>query len=987
MLNNIVSQLLEHEDEKIWLEYKSYWYWSESEKNKVGKGWGEFLKDFSALFNSESSENGTKYFIIGFDETTKLTQNYKVDVNGDILSIFKCLEKFKSVIVDKLKNNFKSAPEYNGSISLDNIESFFDVSTTSIKGHEVLIITIARAPYILELTKLLQGNESFREGSIPVRKSKTDGSPENVNASRDDSNLLIEKIKNQESFYYPLKETSIEKVVELFKEKYFPTSTISCPIKEKGNTSGIRYEIFEISGEYVQRVNFIYFTAHTTQKKSFSNIIERYDLKQGKTILLTDELNKKKGRIDKTRLKQMFSSECNDIEVYYLKEFALDKLYSNLFDPEIFHQGGFNINDFIQPYTNLSHEKTADVFLAEWYQRENSPLLVVKGGGGIGKTTVVKYFLDSIHKIYKESTNILFISSHEIINEIMKNPEIDNIFDFYQIIAEKNDVKHRFNRNLLELSVDHGDLIIALDGIDEVIAKVGKKFNVNKLIESIFSGYSENLAKTKVIITCRDYFWSDNIVSSNIETISLLPFDKELANNYFSKHFKESNKIKKAMEKANNFALSLANEDGDIYIPYVLDMIKDDLLNHTNLNKNGTTSLLKLENINDFLIFKVCEREIIKLNNTDIDKQLELFIYIAHKFNGVVHSKHFKKIEREIENSFTESAVDKFKAHPLLVFESQSNTLQFRYDFFNEYFKVIALARFINDLNVNNIDDDIINIINEYLSYDGSFVSSVKERLSIETISSLTEFVWEFINSKLNELNSCSISDIRKVSSALFIFLLSINEIKDKESNTNLLKIIHGDGDTKISNFNLIDLHSSGQHKPIFNFNDLELDNCFFENYEYFSACSFNSQSYFKNSSFKKPLHRLGLKTSLTPDNFQNDSCDTSGLASIFDEIGTKEDNNQLDIRNNLKKILKLFWNNSSFREKLDLDIHRKTKHQAVFFNSLLRSDIVQSKYVKSKNKKPDTKYFINPKYSNLRKVMEENDSCLEFEQIIELLS
>jgi hypothetical protein len=96
MLNSIVSQLLENEDEKIWLEYKSYWYWPESDTNKIGKGWGEFLKDFAALFNSEASGSGTKYFIIGFNETTKLTQNFKIDINDKNLSIFNNLKIYLS---------------------------------------------------------------------------------------------------------------------------------------------------------------------------------------------------------------------------------------------------------------------------------------------------------------------------------------------------------------------------------------------------------------------------------------------------------------------------------------------------------------------------------------------------------------------------------------------------------------------------------------------------------------------------------------------------------------------------------------------------------------------------------------------------------------------------------------------------------------------------------------------------------------------------
>ena len=43
----------------MWLEYKSFWYWNEGDSEQ--KGWGEFLKDFAALFNTYTKQKDEKY--------------------------------------------------------------------------------------------------------------------------------------------------------------------------------------------------------------------------------------------------------------------------------------------------------------------------------------------------------------------------------------------------------------------------------------------------------------------------------------------------------------------------------------------------------------------------------------------------------------------------------------------------------------------------------------------------------------------------------------------------------------------------------------------------------------------------------------------------------------------------------------------------------------------------------------------------------------
>lgn len=54
--------------------------------------------------------------------------------------------------------------------------------------------------------------------------------------------------------------------------------------------------------------------------------------------------------------------------MYYLEEFAINKIYKDKFNPDIFHQGNFDIKNFIQPFTDKSESKNAYILLNEWYR-------------------------------------------------------------------------------------------------------------------------------------------------------------------------------------------------------------------------------------------------------------------------------------------------------------------------------------------------------------------------------------------------------------------------------------------------------------------------------------------------------------------------------------------------------------------------------------------------------------------------------------------
>jgi hypothetical protein len=246
---SFIQNIIDEKKESLGIEFKGYWYWSEKEEVSA-KAWGEFLKDFSALFNTYNSKFEKKYFILGYDETNEKVNDYFIDKNGEIIKFLKNKDTLKKEIVEKIKSNFTSTPSFKNSNSLVELESFFEIKSEIINEHELLIIVFSNAPYLLEVKGILQGNESFREKNIIIRRLKNDLTPENSNASIDEINNLrsiVEKNYDRDLFEV---DTSIKKIVELFVEKNIPMAIIKEEIIQHNCTTGIYYELYTIEGDY-----------------------------------------------------------------------------------------------------------------------------------------------------------------------------------------------------------------------------------------------------------------------------------------------------------------------------------------------------------------------------------------------------------------------------------------------------------------------------------------------------------------------------------------------------------------------------------------------------------------------------------------------------------------------------------------------------------------------------------------------------------------
>ena len=617
--------------------------------------------------------------------------------------------------------------------------------------------------------------------------------------------------------------------------------------------------------------------------------------------------------------------------------------------------------------------------------------MVIKGYGGVGKTTLVKYFLDDIYKKSNNINKILFIDSKSILSEIAKGGKVDNIFDFYSALAHKEKLSKRFNKELLELSLDNGNLLLVLDGIDEVIAKLGSNFDIKKFISTIYENYSMGNQKTKIIITCRDYFWDKSMKTNDkISTLELKAFNKELAKKFFLKNFsKGSNPFKKSIEYADEFA-SLNkkennNETEDIYIPYILDVIVDIVKQNKELGvvnaEDIETKLLNRDIKNDYFVGRICNREIEKLDNLSIDFQLRFFINMSVSLDGKANVESKSKLFRGLPIQASEEMMEKFKGHPLISF--YENTFHFRYDFFKEYFMNLYISDTLMREDKEKVSDDFKEIIREYIKYDNSFTKFVCQRLTFNEEFQI--FIIDIIEEWINLLRDKEDYEIRQLISSMIIILmvsLSLSSGKnDKGIRTQLLVDIFGE---QLDYLSLINLFSEEKQKnePIFDFKNKIIMNAYFDNYGYFWECDINESTEYYKCTFKHLNPRQGVNIPKLHKKLFRD-CNTLGIDEILKLEDNETENELANIKEKLVKIFNLFEMRGTFKEQKQDDIRNKcTRYNAIdILDTLVKNKII-TKYTNPS--KPTMKqYRVSTEYFNICKILNQRGTNMEFEKIL----
>lgn len=980
----VIESLIELDESPI-LEFKREWYWtSTTGDGDLGPKWGEFYKDLTSLCNAYLEYAGhERYLIIGVCEETREL----FDVGFEQISALRDLRQFRRKIISRLEQLLNYPP-------LD-----LEIEAITITGKQLLVIKIPSPRRLVQLkSELTTKTRTLDSGAVLVRKGQNSDSiriadPREISELEAQFEKYKIQVELQGDAVIPKRDRSICKTVQLYIEKNASWSIdVGFPIIEKDWNNNIVYELFKISEALGGSKFFLYLHEHASQGKTSAHIKKNGYLSQGSPlIILTDSPAIKDKEKRKENIAQVFGSN----HVYFIEEFGLNFLYGD------FIRGfeRYNLPIFVESLTDemIEGHNSALKALDNWYACPASPLMVVKGYGGIGKTTLVKQFLDNINKADKD-VGLMFIDSTEIIDSLTRaaraEKKIDDLYDFYAAQKQREElVTKSFSKDLLRLSVDNGSLVIVLDGIDEVIAKLGSRFDIASFISSIVGSYSDNMERGKIVVTCRDNFWRDVDRDEVVKEITLLPFNENLAEEFFRQAFNSKRpKVSRAMDMADKLALKKGMVDvGEaIYIPYILDLIAylikhEEEFGDEDVRLVTPSKILNPQVSNDYLVGSVCGREIKKLDNYDIDTQINFLMDFSVSKPGYISLYDVKSaFEKSTSLQVNDEFVEKLTGHPLL--SCADNKLYFRYDFFYDYFKALYLVRYLISADVNAMGDQVIDILHSYVGFDNAFSRSISDRVlfSEDFLILILETV-EALKTRLSKEDVPEMPMLRGAISGALTLLLTLKwrqrNSLDIETSTQLLQEIFLNGDF-LEGVHIVGLSGSDKAKPIFDFRGKTIQSSYFEGYEYFWDCPMDEATRFISSSFIDLEPRAGVRINTFPNTF-DPSCDISDISIHIARREEEAVDERAELKGRLMQFFKIFHEQGNFYPKKQEDVRAR-----IYTGKLLPILLKHKVVIEYRDTKKGLlkQYKISDSYRPIVKIFEQGgEATLEFERVVSM--
>ncbi len=639
--------------------------------------------------------------------------------------------------------------------------------------------------------------------------------------------------------------------------------------------------------------------------------------------------------------------------------------------------------------------------VVSWLESEDSGIVVIEGQGGIGKTWTMKELHRRIVRgevsfRKKMSRKVIFISSTDInrpssmLNDVSGNI---TLYDLYHASVSRAMMEAKetiLSPETFYNALAIGNIIVFVDGLDEVIARHRATFQPDAFFEDIQERLGTG-SNGKIFISCRTLFFDHFeyvIRYPSVQSYELLAFDAPSREKYFRDSLGALTKtIETAVEMSDTLALI---PEASRYVPFVLSLIVDILLEEADGGRAIKFHDFSSEQLNpldhsDRIIGQFCEREITKIGDPlrcmNVDQQVDLFSKIAVATEGKNGAPDGALITELVMSATglrsVGDMVDAFLSHPFLsVVRVRGRAIvNLRFDFMKEHFLMLHLSRKLkSDTAIDVVD---LSIFIKYCSERSAMCSGLVKRLNTSddefglTIIDFHDAGERLITDHLTE-DEGNILKPGSTSSEFSYSLITLVSEQQSQNNrvsaenfTFAIKDIFSTNDT-ISRMAIIDTAHSDETGTRIDFRGLTFSECLFHSVDIWS-CSFDEKSYFNRCRFISCDGVRSRDSGITEKTFDANCIFDDVFEKVFSAGQVRVDETQTKVRTDITSFVYIYYSGGVFVDFTEdyLAKHYARRNPSVQFRKMFRTFRKHEVIVLNAKKKDKQWYMIAPSYQN----------------------
>lgn len=708
----------------------------------------------------------------------------------------------------------------------------------------------------------------------------------------------------------------------------FPKQKVSTKEKEVDSFKKVYYDyvITEIEG---LTLGYLFLRTNSSLEKSIGDFYDKLgeDFPRKITIITPRAYNSSGKEIDRKKSiynisKQKFGYNFSKVSVEYFDDF----LWENCLPTEIrtppssHHRSEYIIPQKISILGDddiLHKEEATRTYIKRLLDNSENcaPLQIIVGPAGIGKTT----FCDDVARYIDENKHKrgLLLSATDF-RDIENLPSIESVSDLYALAVEKGFFDACAMENLnFEINLGCGNLVLLIDGFDEIESHLGALLNFSKFIDSLIQ-LDENFRKVLVILTVRDYDIQRFRDFHQVNIYRLKGFSSEDAHKYFKEKLPENtipraNKLLDTFQESNN-----CNSLNRNIIPLYVSLICDYFLE--NNHESGNFPAYD-ENIHsyfvatplDVLIINIIDREVAKQSLGEIgrDEFFEILISIIAEPLSQTTRANLVDVMGGCVSHPDLVLVDNFGKVPFV--RTDGEVVNFRYDSLTFFFKSRLLARQIRNGTFQSHPD--VEFFSEGYQGDGPLFDELRKILDPGEFSMSSNTLQWFIGlrSSYSSSKGSPKEDNHIKAISAFLYWAGKN-CSDKNHRTEVNNFLFNDNYWE--NFCII-----GNYYAL-NLRGTKIIDSYIENYTNIVSCEYLvGDIIFYSTNVKFDDRSIPEKLDKT---IFDDTCIFSDNVSYAFSAKDKSDANNHDaVRDNLYKIVKVGFRANHFNWKSQ-NIYRK---------------------------------------------------------------